>query len=257
MGAAKGNRNSSKILLARGGSEIRPPRNGNIARCGMKKGGGGTCNLGAGWGTDHPGVGRCKWHGGNSLTHKKQAWTLEAQRLLGEEFEIDPINALMWLIRLAAGDVQYWRQEIARIQLEAQAQGLSPSEALLTDEFTSEVSYIAPQLKIAGVKYEQAQERLAKHAKMALDVGIAERAVRLAEAYGETIAMLISNILQDLWAQPQDVLPAWSRDKLKREAQGIVSRRLLELEAAAPFSDVTAEPVEEGDWAPTGRKGST
>lgn len=39
-----------------------PPRN----ICGARNRQGLTCRKGAGWGTDHPGAGRCKLHGGNA-----------------------------------------------------------------------------------------------------------------------------------------------------------------------------------------------
>src|SRR5580765_6107524 len=122
MGAAKGNRNNPKISHS---GKIRKgaPRNmksQQSPRCDKPKQAGGKCLMPAGWGTDHKGIGRCKMHGGTSITHRKQAWGIQLNRQLGEEFEIDPINALMWLIRLAAGDVQYWRKEIAVLQLEAE-----------------------------------------------------------------------------------------------------------------------------------------
>ena len=37
------------------------------AKCGAKKRKSGTCRQPAGWGTDHPGEGRCKLHGGASV----------------------------------------------------------------------------------------------------------------------------------------------------------------------------------------------
>src|SRR4030095_1066142 len=98
MGAAKGNKNNSRIVVGHG----KPDRKGapkNLkdqqgARCNMKKSGGGKCLMPAGGGRGDNGVGRCKWHGGRSPTHQKRAWNLELNRMLGEEFEIDPINAL-------------------------------------------------------------------------------------------------------------------------------------------------------------------
>lgn len=38
------------------------------ARCGAKTRGDGTCRKPAGWGTDHPGSGKCRLHGGASLS---------------------------------------------------------------------------------------------------------------------------------------------------------------------------------------------
>jgi hypothetical protein len=44
----------------------------NKKKCGAKKKSGGTCGRPAGWGTDHPGTGRCKLHGGASTGPKTE-----------------------------------------------------------------------------------------------------------------------------------------------------------------------------------------
>lgn len=46
--------------------------------------------------------------------------------------------------------------------------------------------------------YSEWTDRAAKYAKMALDAGMAERRVRLAEAEGELLAGVIQAILGDL-----------------------------------------------------------
>lgn len=42
----------------------------------------GTCTRPAGWGTPHPGIGRCKLHGGSTSSHVKHAQQQQAQELL-------------------------------------------------------------------------------------------------------------------------------------------------------------------------------
>lgn len=52
--------------------------------CGAaKKQSAGTCTQAAGWGTDHPGFGRCKLHGGCTPTGSKAAAEQEGRYLLG------------------------------------------------------------------------------------------------------------------------------------------------------------------------------
>ena len=68
--------------------------------CGApRKGGdGGTCRNGSGKGTDHPGYGRCKWHGGNSPTHRNAAaiaHARDAAQLFGVPREQDPITGML------------------------------------------------------------------------------------------------------------------------------------------------------------------
>lgn len=67
--------------------------------CGApKKTTGEPCRNGSGKATDHPGYGRCKWHGGNSPTHRHAA-TIAAARdtavLFGVPREVDPISGML------------------------------------------------------------------------------------------------------------------------------------------------------------------
>lgn len=43
------------------------------AKCGAERRGGGECGRPAGWGTSHPGIGRCKNHGGSTPNHQRAA----------------------------------------------------------------------------------------------------------------------------------------------------------------------------------------
>ena len=89
--------------------EWEPP----YAICGHKKKearGGGKCQHKAGAGTDHPGYGRCKWHGGTSAANKTHAMRLEAkERLdtLGVALDVKPHFALEAMVQVSAGAVAY------------------------------------------------------------------------------------------------------------------------------------------------------
>ena len=52
----------TKHRRSRGSGEV-------MLKCGAKAHHGGTCGRPAGWGTDHPRSGRCKYHGGRRQTH--------------------------------------------------------------------------------------------------------------------------------------------------------------------------------------------
>jgi hypothetical protein len=52
----------------------------DVANCGAKKKRGGLCGRPAGWGTDHPGTGKCKLHGGRSTGPKDKAKASASQR---------------------------------------------------------------------------------------------------------------------------------------------------------------------------------
>lgn len=52
-------------------SDKLPPKEAGEYCNGRKTDGSGYCKHEAGWGTDHPGIGRCKFHGGASPNHEK------------------------------------------------------------------------------------------------------------------------------------------------------------------------------------------
>jgi hypothetical protein len=74
--------------------------------CGAKKKNGDACRAFSGQGTDHPGVGRCKFHGGSTRTHKQHAIVTEAKRRMvsfGEPYSTEPVEALIWMVQLRPG----------------------------------------------------------------------------------------------------------------------------------------------------------
>lgn len=154
------------------------------AKCGAKKRGGkGHCSFPAGWGTIHYGVGCCKLHGGGLPSHVKAAAKAEYRLLLGTPIEINPLDALLWCIKIRAGEVQW----------------LSDRMAELTDPADWIQDTIAGKQFHLFVKERQhAMQDLARYSQMAISLGIAERAVKLAETYGEMLAQLIQGILTDL-----------------------------------------------------------
>lgn len=184
-----------------------------VPLCGARTKSGGTCRRPAGEGTDHaakdgfPGVGKCRWHLGRTASHQKAA-ILEQARMravvMGAPVDITPHEALSWCIRIAAGEVSYCSERIAE---------LAPDEALVKDE-----SYVERQHVDRGEVYDlverresstsrlhmwvearaAAMERLAKFSKVAIDAGLQEREVALAERMGAQIAELLRAVLGDL-----------------------------------------------------------
>lgn len=149
--------------------------------CGAKKAHGGFCTLNKGYGTPHPGSGRCKWHGGNTETGKKAA-AKEAGLLLikyTDPVEIDPTTALLQELYRTAGHVQYLDQQIASWNLDTKKE-IPPEQA--------------QWMKVHLVE----RIHMSKVAKLALDAGVAEREIRLAEQQGMILAGAIEAILERL-----------------------------------------------------------
>jgi P27 family predicted phage terminase small subunit len=80
---------------------------------GKKKQGEGTCGRPAGWGTPHPGTGRCKLHGGCAPSSRVAALNAQAEQLMWR-YDAPPVtNPLEALTRLA-GRAAAWEEEIGR-----------------------------------------------------------------------------------------------------------------------------------------------
>ncbi len=180
-------------------------------QCGAKKRGGGRCSLAAGWGTSHPGSGTCKLHGGSTPNHIKSAITDEYRTLLGKPMEINPFDALLWVIRIRAGEVKWLSERMGQLQ----------------EQDWTESSIVGKQFHLYARERTAAMSDLARFSQMAISLGIAERSVRLAEQYGETLAKLIKGILGDLnlTAEQQEIAPA------------IVRKHLILVSAGAPVQE--------------------
>jgi hypothetical protein len=149
--------------------------------CGAKAKRGGTCKKPAGWGTPHPGQSVCRLHGG-MLPHivKKCAEEKgrEMARAWGIELDIDPFEGILASVRMAYGAVAAFK-------------------ARLKDDSKPD----SPEV----IAWMAAQKHAAQIAKMAIDAGIAERQVQIAERMAEQIAMAYEDALADEDLSPEQV----------------------------------------------------
>lgn len=184
--------------------------------CGFILSNGSPCPRPAGFATDHPGTGRCRRHGGSLKNGIKKVASAELAELLGDPADVDPGEALLYCVALASQELKWIRTRLGHV---TEPTHLTPVGNLG-----------GPQKGWVGMQEEfdiwvQAQqaavERLARYSKMALDAGVAERMVSLAEKMGEFIAPLIGGVVAELQLTPaqQEKLPA------------IVERNMLQLEA--------------------------
>lgn len=169
----------------------------------LKRDGKSRCTIPAGQGTDHKGYGACQYHGGNSPSLKKHAVKVQI-REIADELEMEPHEALLKVVRMDAGVVQWLRRRIQ--ELEEPSDDMDPKEKLR----------VAAELGIYTEQYGVERDRLAKHAKLAVDAGIDERRIQLEEDQGELIAKAIQGILNDLKLTPDQ----------KREAPAIARKHL-------------------------------
>jgi hypothetical protein len=151
--------------------------------CGAQKRSGGKCQKQAGWGTDHKGIGKCSLHGGTAPNHLKHAAKKMAHDFLGTPMEINPLDAILWCIKIRAGEVKWLGERMAE----------------LDKENWEEQTMMGKQFHLYARERQKALNDLAKFSQMAISLGIAERAVKLAETYGELIARYTQGLLNDLW----------------------------------------------------------
>ena len=79
-----------------------------------------------GQGTDHPGIGKCKFHGGSTSSHRTHAIVAQAKTRaarLGEAYEMEPVEALLWMVNLSAGQVRYLGEELASARRQPHERG--------------------------------------------------------------------------------------------------------------------------------------
>lgn len=218
-------------------ADITSRRGHPTARCGAKKKtAAGTCTMVAGWGTDHLGYGQCKLHGGASPNGIKHAAT-QAARHLAVELDVEPHDALLWCVRVAAGEVRFYTQKISELeeaQLIVRQETVVSRELLVGAEDDVEgsgetlgyqelkrTSTADAHLHIWVEGRAQAVDRLAKYSKMALDAGVEERRVRIVEQLGSELGDAFAAVFAELKLTPEQ----------QKRAPAIVHRTLYALEA--------------------------
>ncbi|HKV43853.1 MAG TPA: hypothetical protein VJT32_04150 [bacterium] len=151
-------------------------------KCGAVKKDGTMCTQRAGFGTTHPGTGNCRWHGGALKTHRQAAIRQEAIKFMGAPLDINPLEAIVWCIRITAGEVQWLSMKIA--------------EADEVDWIENTIA--GKQLNVFQRTRADAQDRLVRYSKEAIQLGLAERAIRMAENFGLALARLLEGIEADM-----------------------------------------------------------
>jgi hypothetical protein len=97
-----------------------PEQRSQHALCGAKKRDGSLCRAFAGQGTDHSGIGVCKFHGGNTTAHRQRAVAIEATRRMvkfGQPVrDAQPTSVLLAELAATAGAVEWLRAEVGALQ---------------------------------------------------------------------------------------------------------------------------------------------
>lgn len=173
------------------------------------------CRKPAGWGTKHPGVGFCKDHGGATqsgnvnaartlgrriIRERKQYMTPEHpdfQKFGGDRYITNATaeEALLEEVRRSVAMVRFLEDRIGKWQF--------PNHELpaLVDETAKGASTITDEAAWLTL-YREERAHMVRTSKMAIDAGIAERMVKIAEDQGRLLAGAIKSVLAALNLTP-------------------------------------------------------
>ena len=152
--------------------------------------GDGWCQLDAGWGTDHVGVGRCKLHGGSTTSHTNSRRVVEAKAAkelaqLGYEPVEDPIGEMLDLAGRFKALEGWLATKVAELDdkghLRYEGHGQASSE----------------QLRAEVAMWERMLDRFARVLEALARLNLEERRIRLSEAQTELLAKVIDATLAD------------------------------------------------------------
>jgi hypothetical protein len=166
--------------------------------CGYPRANGEFCQRPAGWGTLHVGVGGCKSH--DKRDEKWQAIGTarpSLELLVGHQVDVSPLDALLMCVRITAAEVTYFSARIA--ELEANEVMVRPKAETVAgkDPMVFDVRG-KRELNMWIQARKESMRDLSRFSKMALDAGVEERMVRVAERIGDQLAAAVRGILDDL-----------------------------------------------------------
>ena len=182
--------------------------NGSPKCGGKKKQSEGTCTRPAGWGTDHPGYGKCKLHGGCVPSGRKAALEEAIQAQAASELaklDVTPVGNPLEELRTLAGQAVAWKDQMAtKVN---QLSDVSYRSTLGQEQLRSEL-----------LLWERALDRcttvLIAMAKLDLDT----RLVRIEEAKAAMVAAVVREALAKAGATTEQQTAAKEHVVLKLRA---------------------------------------
>lgn len=162
------------------------------------------CRNPAGKWTDHEGVGACKMHENPAQAQPSTALTtmqvlrteaIEYTKSIAAEKAINPIDAMLWAVRLSAGAVQFWFDTLGTLE-----DGTPTELALAIEE-----------------AYGKERDRLVRSAQAAISIGLAEKQIRLAERQADLMLLVLEETFE------QYGIPLDRIDEAKTYAAGVAS----------------------------------
>lgn len=210
------------------GKPRKPPQKRDL--CGAIKPNKEKCGLPAGYGTDHPGMGPCKHHFGNTARVVRASALEEGKEIvqvlrgMGVAVDIDPGEALRWEVNNTLGHIAWHRAVIDKWELlnkDGTFRPMSPEQA----EFYE--------------RYQAERAHLVRAARMAIAGDVEGRAMRLAEEQAEKLHVALDGIFAALQLTPDQ--RALLDQVVPRAFRELEPKRPLELEGVFSTDDTLNE----------------
>lgn len=143
----------------------------------------------------------CPTHGSGNAVSKQAAAravvrdrALAEARRLGGSLDVDPHEVLLDAVREAAANVEVLRVEVAGLGV-----AVAPDGAIAVPEQRIEWdkggTHVPARVHILVALYSEERDRLVKYAKLAIEAGVAERQVRVAEQQAQRLGQAFSRAL--------------------------------------------------------------
>lgn len=202
------------------------------------------CELPAGYRTEHHGFGQCYRHGGRTPNGTKSALRTMAQsevdRRLGHPLDVDKDDALIMLVKLKAGDVEFYRQRVEELEDDEMIEVAETRRGVDRGEDTDMTETKArphPWLEL----YNEAQRDLEHFCMSVAKAGVAERKIALAERQAREMFTALSLAFSELGLRDRfDAFRAVFAVAIERVQAGDV------LEVAARSRGSDDEPMADG-----------
>jgi hypothetical protein len=169
------------------------------------------CDNVAGEGTEHLGVGRCKFHGGSTPSHNQSAQVELARRAcdrLGLRVEVSPIESLLDAVYEASGNVEYYRSLVAQLPSHPEDDEMVGFDKNDKPQYRhGDPGIYGKTYHVSGLPtgeakkhilvqmYDDERDRLAKYRHDAISLGIESRRVQLEENRAAEVFRAVSEAL--------------------------------------------------------------
>lgn len=144
----------------------------------------------------------CRIHGGAAPQVRRRAAAnvardraLAEARRLGGSLEVDPHEVLLAQVREAAANVEVLRSHVAGLAVDLADDGTAVAVPEQRIEWDKGGTHVDAKVHILVAMYNDERDRLARYAKLAIDAGVAERQVRVAEQQAQRLGRAFSRAL--------------------------------------------------------------